>query len=222
MPAAHQIDIHHVAKLARLTLTEDEALRYAAQLDGILTYIDTLTQHDLGAAEPTAHAMPVYDVLRADVSAPGLHAGAGAVQCPETLGRPVSNPQSDRVTPSFSLHTATCLPPPRSPRFASSSSPVRSRRVTSFSTSPRRSNPATPASEPTFPGTSKRRWQKRTKPTPPARSAAFPIAIKDNINVTGQPCTCGSRILSAKITPLLMMRARFNGCVPVVPSRLAA
>jgi aspartyl-tRNA(Asn)/glutamyl-tRNA(Gln) amidotransferase subunit C len=97
MPAAHQIDIHHVAKLARLTLTEDEAARYAAQLDGILTYIDTLTQHDLGAAEPTAHAMPVYDVLRADVSAPGLHAGAGAVQCPQALGRPDSNPQSDRV-----------------------------------------------------------------------------------------------------------------------------
>lgn len=66
MPAAHQIDINHVAKLARLTLTSEEASRYAAQLDGILSYIDTLTQYDLGAVEPTAHAMPVYDVIRPD------------------------------------------------------------------------------------------------------------------------------------------------------------
>lgn len=66
MPEAHPIDIHHVAKLARLTLTEEEACRYASQLDGILSYIDTLTQYDLDGVEPTAHAMPVYDVLRAD------------------------------------------------------------------------------------------------------------------------------------------------------------
>ena len=66
MPEAHQIDIHHVAKLARLALTADEAQRYAAQLNGILTYIDTLTRYDLDGVEPTAHAMPVYDVLRAD------------------------------------------------------------------------------------------------------------------------------------------------------------
>lgn len=72
MPVAHQIDINHVARLARLTLTEDEAARYAAQIDGILSYIDTLTRYDLGSVEPTAHAMPVYDVIRADEARPGL------------------------------------------------------------------------------------------------------------------------------------------------------
>lgn len=72
MPEVHQIDIHHVAKLARLSLTEDEAGRYAAQLDGILTYIDTLTRYNLDGVEPTAHAMPVYDVLRADEARPGF------------------------------------------------------------------------------------------------------------------------------------------------------
>ena len=66
MPEAHSIDIHHVAKLARLALTEEEAGRYGAQLDGILSYIDTLTKYDLDGVEPTAHAMPVYDVLRPD------------------------------------------------------------------------------------------------------------------------------------------------------------
>jgi aspartyl-tRNA(Asn)/glutamyl-tRNA(Gln) amidotransferase subunit C len=72
MPAAHQIDINHVAKLARLTLTEDEAARYTTQIDGILSYIDTLTRYDLGSVEPTAHAMPVYDVIRADEARSGL------------------------------------------------------------------------------------------------------------------------------------------------------
>jgi aspartyl-tRNA(Asn)/glutamyl-tRNA(Gln) amidotransferase subunit C len=72
MPAAHQIDIHHVARLARLSLTEEEAVRYASQLDGILSYIDTLTKYDLGSVEPTAHAMPVYDMIRADDARPGF------------------------------------------------------------------------------------------------------------------------------------------------------
>ena len=47
-------------------------MRYAAQLDGILTYIDTLTRYNLDGVEPTAHAMPVYDVLRADEARPGF------------------------------------------------------------------------------------------------------------------------------------------------------
>ncbi|MFO1486127.1 MAG: Asp-tRNA(Asn)/Glu-tRNA(Gln) amidotransferase subunit GatC [Verrucomicrobiaceae bacterium] len=66
MVTAHSIDIRHIAQLARLALTEDEAAHYSAQLDGILAYIDTLTKYDLGAVEPTAHAAPVYDVLRPD------------------------------------------------------------------------------------------------------------------------------------------------------------
>lgn len=72
MSESHQIDIYHVAKLARLALTPDEAVRYEAQLDGILTYIDTLTRYDLDGVDPTAHAMPVFDVLREDVARPGF------------------------------------------------------------------------------------------------------------------------------------------------------
>ena len=93
MPAAHQIDIHHVAKLARLTLTEEEAARYAAQLDGILTYIDTLAQHDLGAAEPTAHAMPVYDVLRVDESRPGFTQYQALANAPKRSGDQIQIPK---------------------------------------------------------------------------------------------------------------------------------
>jgi len=66
MPESHQIDIHHIARLARLQLTEEEALQYHAQLEGILSYIDTLSRYELGEVEPTAHAMPVFDVIRED------------------------------------------------------------------------------------------------------------------------------------------------------------
>lgn len=72
MPEANQINILHVAKLARLELSEEEAGHYARQLGNILTYIDTLTKYDLDGVEPTAHAIPVYDVLRADEERPGF------------------------------------------------------------------------------------------------------------------------------------------------------
>lgn len=66
------IHIHKVATLARLALTDEEAARYQEQLGQILHYIDTLSSHDLEDVEPTAHAMPVLDVIRADEPRPGF------------------------------------------------------------------------------------------------------------------------------------------------------
>lgn len=65
MAQAH-LDIKHAAKLARLHLTDEEAVTYQRQLDKILDYMRALDAHDLTAVEPTAHAMPVYDVWRDD------------------------------------------------------------------------------------------------------------------------------------------------------------
>jgi aspartyl-tRNA(Asn)/glutamyl-tRNA(Gln) amidotransferase subunit C len=93
MPEAHQIDIHHVAKLARLSLTEEEASRYASQLDDILSYIDTLTRYNLDGVEPTAHAMPVYDVLRADVSRPGFTQDQALSNAPKRLADQIQIPK---------------------------------------------------------------------------------------------------------------------------------
>lgn len=93
MPEAHQIDIHHVAKLARLSLTEEEASRYASQLDGILTYIDTLTRYDLDGVEPTAHAIPVYDVLRADEPRPGFTQDQALSNAPKRLADQIQIPK---------------------------------------------------------------------------------------------------------------------------------
>lgn len=66
MSSTHHIDINNVATLARLALTDEEAACYRAQLDGILAYIDMLTDCDMDSVDTTAHAMPVFDVLRPD------------------------------------------------------------------------------------------------------------------------------------------------------------
>ena len=93
MPDAHQINIQHVAKLARLTLTDAEAKRYEAQMNDILSYIDTLTRYDLDGVEPTAHAMPVYDVLRADEPRPGFTQEQALSNAPKRLADQIQIPK---------------------------------------------------------------------------------------------------------------------------------
>jgi aspartyl-tRNA(Asn)/glutamyl-tRNA(Gln) amidotransferase subunit C len=93
MSAVHQIDIHHVATLARLALTEEEAVRYGAQFDGILTYIDTLTRYDLGDVEPTAHAMPVEDMLRPDEARPGFTQEEALANAPKRFADQIQIPK---------------------------------------------------------------------------------------------------------------------------------
>lgn len=93
MPEVHQIDIKHVARLARLRLTDEEAGRYEAQLDGILSYIDTLTRYNLDGVEPTAHAIPVYDVLRADEPRPGFTQDQALANAPKRLADQIQIPK---------------------------------------------------------------------------------------------------------------------------------
>jgi aspartyl-tRNA(Asn)/glutamyl-tRNA(Gln) amidotransferase subunit C len=66
--SAPTLDIQKIAHLARLKLTDEEAARYEEQLSRILGYMSVLEHHDLSHVEPTAHAMPVYDIWREDES----------------------------------------------------------------------------------------------------------------------------------------------------------
>lgn len=70
--SAPAIDIQKVATLARLKLTPEEADLYQSQLAKILDYMDVLASHDLSAVEPTAHAMPVHNVMRSDEARPSF------------------------------------------------------------------------------------------------------------------------------------------------------
>jgi len=60
----------HVAKLARLKLTEDEVEKMASELSGILEHVERINELDLESVEPTSHVVAVENVLRPDEPRP--------------------------------------------------------------------------------------------------------------------------------------------------------
>jgi aspartyl-tRNA(Asn)/glutamyl-tRNA(Gln) amidotransferase subunit C len=60
----------HVARLARLALTEDEVETMARELSGILEHVDRISQLDLDQVEPTDHVVDLENVLRPDEPRP--------------------------------------------------------------------------------------------------------------------------------------------------------
>jgi aspartyl-tRNA(Asn)/glutamyl-tRNA(Gln) amidotransferase subunit C len=70
--AAAEIDVKYVAHLALVALSPDEEKKLAAQLGGILGYIEKLKELDVTNVEPTAHAVPLVNVTRADEIRPSL------------------------------------------------------------------------------------------------------------------------------------------------------
>jgi len=61
-----------VAKLARLALTDDELDRFTGQLATVLAHAADVAALDLEDVAPTAHPLPVHNVLRPDEPRPGL------------------------------------------------------------------------------------------------------------------------------------------------------
>jgi aspartyl-tRNA(Asn)/glutamyl-tRNA(Gln) amidotransferase subunit C len=72
MSDSTELNLDHVAKLARLELTPEEKAKFSAQLGDVLTYIEQLKKVDVSHVEPTAHAFPVYNVWAEDIAQPGL------------------------------------------------------------------------------------------------------------------------------------------------------
>jgi len=67
-----QKEVEHVAKLARLELSEDEKVTFARQLSGILNYMDQLKTLDTTGVEPTATVLPADNIFREDEVRPSL------------------------------------------------------------------------------------------------------------------------------------------------------
>lgn len=61
-----ELDVAHVAKLARLNLTEEETKLFQAQLGRVLEYAEKLREVDTSGVEAAAHAVPVTNVFRED------------------------------------------------------------------------------------------------------------------------------------------------------------
>lgn len=67
-----KIDVAYVARLSRLTLTEEEQARYGRDLAAILDYAAKLDELDTEGVVPTAHVLPIHNVLREDAVKPSM------------------------------------------------------------------------------------------------------------------------------------------------------
>ena len=79
-------DVEHVARLARLALSESERARMREQLSSILQYIDKLKAIDVEGVEPTSHAVPLVNVMRDDEPGPCLPQADALANAPDRVG----------------------------------------------------------------------------------------------------------------------------------------
>ena len=78
-------EVEHVARLARLELTDEEKETFTGQMDAILAYVDTLNELDTAGIIPTAHAVPMENAFRDDVEAPSLGIGNALANAPDRV-----------------------------------------------------------------------------------------------------------------------------------------
>lgn len=65
-------EVKHVANLARLAISEEEAEKFAEQLGKITDFAEQLNELDTTNVEPTTHVLPLVNVMREDVATKGL------------------------------------------------------------------------------------------------------------------------------------------------------
>jgi len=75
-------DVAHVARLARLDVTEEELDRFAVQLGAVLEHAADVAALDTAGVPPTAHPLALLNVLRDDVPRPGVDRNEVLSQAP--------------------------------------------------------------------------------------------------------------------------------------------
>lgn len=75
-------DVEHVAQLARLALSDDEVTRFTDELGAILEHAEDLASLDLRDVAPTAHPLPLTNVVRRDEVRPPLPRDEVLAQAP--------------------------------------------------------------------------------------------------------------------------------------------
>ena len=89
MPDEHRItreDVAHVADLARLTLSDEELDRFTDQLAAVLDHARDVEALDTAGVPPTAHPLPLHNVLREDEVRPSLDRDEVLSQAPASEG----------------------------------------------------------------------------------------------------------------------------------------
>jgi aspartyl-tRNA(Asn)/glutamyl-tRNA(Gln) amidotransferase subunit C len=87
MPAPiSRADVAHVARLARLELTDEELEQFTDQLGAVLDHARDVEALDTAGVPPTAHPLPLANVLRDDRVTPSLDREEVLAQAPEVEG----------------------------------------------------------------------------------------------------------------------------------------
>jgi aspartyl-tRNA(Asn)/glutamyl-tRNA(Gln) amidotransferase subunit C len=87
----------HVARLARLRLSDEDVERMAGELSGILSHVDRIAELDLDGVEPTSHVVSLENVLRPDEPRPSWPREAMLDRAPDPAEGAfrVPSPQAD-------------------------------------------------------------------------------------------------------------------------------
>jgi aspartyl-tRNA(Asn)/glutamyl-tRNA(Gln) amidotransferase subunit C len=75
----------HVAKLARLGLSEEEVESMSGELAGILEHVDRISELDLEDVPPTSHVVKLENVLRSDEPHRSLERDVALAQAPDPV-----------------------------------------------------------------------------------------------------------------------------------------
>ncbi len=82
-PMIDREQVDHVARLARLELSDAEAQRMAEELSKVLDHIEAIRELELEGVEPTSHVVDIVNALREDVPVPSLSIEAALASAPE-------------------------------------------------------------------------------------------------------------------------------------------
>ncbi len=96
-PMIDREQVLHVARLARLRLSDEEVEKMAGELSGILEHVDRIGNLDLEGVEPTSHVVALENVWRADEPRPSLSHEQALASAPEPQAGAfrVPSPQAD-------------------------------------------------------------------------------------------------------------------------------
>jgi aspartyl-tRNA(Asn)/glutamyl-tRNA(Gln) amidotransferase subunit C len=83
MAAISREEVAHLARLARLAVTDEELDRFAGQLDVILQAVARVGEVAADDIPPTSHSVPLTNVFREDVVVPGLDREAALAGAPD-------------------------------------------------------------------------------------------------------------------------------------------
>ena len=82
--ASSREDVLHIARLARIGVTDDEVARLSAQLSTILEHFAVLQDVDTTGVPPTSNTLPLRNVMREDTDRPSLPAEVALANAPST------------------------------------------------------------------------------------------------------------------------------------------